>query len=478
MFKVAKYADEVNETYILAALKAGYSGYSYTDRFSPKLVKQLLHDYRATVKNLAWFFDDAEGRTCNYLTMDVDPTSALENLNDSSFFIRASRKLETLGIMYTPEEFIAQRVLYKGQIRKLHDILSEPIGVVPLGTQNIGDIEDGSIKYSGKTAVRPHLLTNAGDVVIRVNSAGFVKEITDSSLYTVELEDDVRRNYSSSNIQRELDKINAEPVTISMDLYDMITCSMGDCRSCLSQDNIHAAGAIQNFRTDFATISFIAKKDDRSYKTGRSWLFLRATERGFKRDYPFFKSQKRYGKLSPTHLNLIKVFTKEKLATLFPDISFESRNIWSSIACSTNVHTGVTGHSHTSAPGYIDTPSNNEYGFFVDMDKDYSVIGTMLLPFKDMLDLDGNPSNITSFHKKENRNNYLGATDDTSYIVTCKATNTEALDCDCVEVDGEWYRKDVLSQLLQGSTTITLEEDADNQPEEENYDDIEIDEDF
>ena len=286
--------------------------------------------------------------------------------------------------------------------------------------------------------------------------------------------------YSKDDIERTIKDGNAAPLTVSMDLADMITCSTGEARSCLSVDNIHAAGAIQNFRTEFAAISFTARARDRFYKKGRSWLFLRVTERGHIREYPFWKQQKSYGTVTETHQQVLNGIITER-AKKITSTKFTKKPSFHNYITSPNVSTRMIDVGHTAAPGYIDTISRDYTSFYVPGDQTgerFSDSREVLLPFEDMLDLNGEVSNITSFHHGTNNSNYFGALTPNIYEVTCNKTNTIVLDTDAVEIDGKWIRKDILGQLLNGDVEVTLDKPKAVETQDEGYEDVDLDDDF
>ena len=481
-FQVAEFADEVNEDYILRALKFGYQGRSYTDKFSDKLVKVLLSDYKKKVHNLAWYFKDENGRVRNYKVLGADPDKLMKDaVNNDNLISFMVEQLKYKNAEFTSEEFMDNRCTINNQRLKISKVLLERDRFVEFGydlySKRGGRIHAGDAQLDrGKCDINEY-------TIIEYNTTQMlqVKRVLKHSDVKIEIADALS-GYTQTNIENAINKVKASALTISMDLVDMITCSTGDCRSCLSVDNIHSGGAIQNFRTEFALITFTSKGSDRFSKRGRSWIFLRATERGFKRDLPFWKQQKAYGSVTHTHQKLLNSHIGDAMKELLgnPKMEFAEFDDWLTYQCSPNAYTGGTQHSHSSAPGYLDTDCSGDRAFYypsaVPRD-DFKYSRELLLPFKDMLTLDGEESNSVSFHKPKNHSGYYGASQGNTYEVICKASGTIVLDTDAVQIDGEWYRKDILGKLIAGDKTVEVKTVA-TEVVEESYDDIDIDEDF
>ena len=484
-FIVAQYADEVNESYIRAALIEAYGGTDYRDKFSDKLVRVLLSDYKLKAKNLAWYFADKDGRVRNYKQVTADPEKLLANaIKDISKVEQIVKVLKGLGASYSAEQFLNNRCNYKGQEQKISKVITN---------RDLKTPYDSTI---ARNTSKSNLIVRRGDKKL-LNSAlkyfdNHVLNYSDSELMfitsvipagdlTLEVKDPLT-TLSKDEIEAYISSCRAENLTISMDLMDMITCSTGSASSCLSVGNIHAAGSIQNFRTDFAVIAFTSKPADRFIKSGRAWVFMRALERGHIREFPFWKQQRSYGNVKKAHQKLLNEEIKEKLAILIPGQKWEEYGHWPSLCTSLNVLTDGTGKGHTRAAGHLDISNGDEINFFIPKGKSGYLNHTreLLLPFADMLNLQGEISNIVSFHRDVNDSDYWGAMEPNNYEVTCSVTNTIVLDRDAVEVDGKWIRKDVLPQLIAGEKkeSVVLKDDGKEfKASAENLEDIEVDED-
>lgn len=480
-FKVAEYADEVDEEYIRKALRTVYDGRTYTEDFSDKLIKVLLSDYKKKIKNLGWFFKDADGRVRNYISMQPNPAEVLSRTASSSAMInKMIIELERRGATYTPEEFMKNRCTINNQVQKISKVLMEDLGKVPYSYDAYTADNSPDLFYKGsKITIARATPIESGIVQYKDGAKHFLKHVYAKEDLEIEMRSKFS-GYSQSHLEEHISAINSEELIISMDLADIISCSTGSCRSCLSVDNIHSAGALQNFRTEFSVITFTSKGNNRLEKRGRSWLFLRLTEKGFIRDNPFWKQQKSYGSVSRAHQNLLTSTIEGKVKNELNLEGFRTKSGFSSFIVSPNVHSGATNQSHTSAPGYIDTASDGASSFYVLPHKSNNFFSTreVLLPFKDMLDLEGNVSNITSFHRREGGASYFGAMEPNHYMVICSITGEEVLDCDAVEINDKWYAKDAIGSIIDPTKKVEVNKHEVVQEEpEEDYDDIDFDED-
>lgn len=482
-FKVATFADEVDEAYILKALKFAYRGRNYSDNFSPKLVKVLLSDYKKKVKNLAWFFKDKEGsgRIRNYVTLSLDPATVLDNAKHNNRYIKdMCQILETMGATYTPEQFLANRCEYKKQTQRISHVMMERVNVIPFTMPNYNGGSWSRIRYGARQVKKLHQVTEDSVIEYTDDTQTFIENIIPFSELKLEI-NDAFSGYDKENFAKVIGDLSASDLTASMDLVDIITCSTGNCSSCLSIDNIHAAGPIQYFRTEFSIITFTASANDRFKKMGRSWLFLRVTERGHMRDLPFWKQQKAYGSVTSNHQEMIREFTRQQAKTITSK-QFSSDSFWNGYVASPNVTTSVSGAGQTSAPGYIDSKHEGNFTFMIAKgSRELRNCREQLLPFADMVDLQGEISNITSFHKSYNEHSYYGAGTGNIFLVTCEVTKEQILDTDAVEIDGKWYKKDILGQLIAGKPTDIIKETAavsnDVIEDTNDYGDIDLDED-
>jgi len=486
-FTVAQYADEVDEAYIRKALAKGYTGTGYVNKFSDKLVRVLLSDYHKKADNLAWLLKDEAGRIRNYISMATDDATILQNARQNINYIQSMvDTLKTLGATYTPKEFLANRCTMNKQSMKISKALADRPSTIPYSLKVYTQLNKSgrlvAVRYASTKVKLSTSRLQVGEtqtVLFKSSSKELIEDILPSSALVLESKDSLS-GLSRDNFTNIISGVVSSQLTLSIDLADMITCSTGDCRSCLSVDNIHAAGAIQNFRTEFSLIAFTAGKD-RLSKKGRTWVFARGTERGHIRQLPFWKLQKAYGSVTSTHQSMLHDFIGDRMRKLTKK-SFTSYEGLGNYSVTPNVSSNISGASHTYAPGYIDTSANGATAWRIPRNITFSPNRSreVLLPFKDMLDLTGEVSNITSFHHSKNNNDYYGAFEPNKYEVTCVVTNTKILDCDAVKIEGQWYRKDILPQLLNGAKDVKIEvaEKVVNPTIDEEYSDVDLDEDF
>jgi len=485
MFTVARYTSEVDEKYILSALKHGYEGRSYTDKFSPKLIKVLLSDYKKKVHNLKWLLQDDTGRTRNYFEVTPEPKKILDDAKNGGGLTREiCRALDALGATYTPETFMANRCTFKKQSQKISRVVFNTDDNVKYNHLNINKEGSSLIILIDDTKVSKARYKFLEGMVLqyREDDCKFILDMISLDRVTIQRPNELS-SYNHEDIEKVINNLKSDKLVVSIDLADMITCSTGSCRSCLSVDNIHSAGAIQSFRSEFSLITFTHPLEDRFFKNGRSWLNVRATERGFVRKFPFWKIQKAYGAVNKTHQKLLHNHLEELITELTGVKKWASDDSQVNYLVSTNVTTSYIGRNQTSAPGYIDLATGDQRNWrFPEGMKEYFRYSTeCLLPYKDMLSLEGEESNLTSFHQRINSNSYLGATDANNYMVFCKVLGEEVLEQDATQIGGVWYANVVLPQLITGGTYEKPKELIDGQePADEpqiDYNDVELDED-
>jgi hypothetical protein len=208
-------------------------------------------------------------------------------------------------------------------------------------------------------------------------------------------------------------------------------------------------------------------------KAGRFWIYDRIYEHGFLRKQPVVAIQKSYGQIPDGS----KVLVRRHFEQLFKEHTgsscrMESNYSISGFHVSPNVKT-MASSSHSNAPGYFDQQCS--YILYKKLDN-----STVIFPFKDMLDLDGNVSNITSFHQESNSSNYYGALEANIYEVTCAFSGDTVLDVDAVEIDGLWYAKSILQYFINPQAfppSIKRTEVLEDNIETEDLSDIDV-EDF
>ncbi len=97
-----------------------------------------------------------------------------------------------------------------------------------------------------------------------------------------------------------------------------------------------------------------------------------------------------------------------------------------------------------------------------------------------MISLDGEESNITSFHRERNDNKYLGASDANNYLVFCKILKIDVLEQDAIQIGDDWYSRSVLPQLITDGhyvAPIEVKHVVQDVEPKIDYDDVDLDED-
>jgi len=480
--KVVKYADEVTHDYIRKSLEFVYRGNEYATKFSDKLIRVLYSDYQKKVKNLGWFLKDENGRVQNYIEVKVSPEETLEAaISSIKNFDKLVKDLKALGATFTPEELLNNRCTFQKQTQKVSSVLTRDIAPMPYDFSKIKDTDANVRNASSRLKIDKSTLSGIGSVHMIADESFVYKVIPTDSLIVEQ--DSYWHIVGAEDIANKISQASANNVTLSIDINDVLLSSTGNCSSCLGINKAHSAGAVQMFRTEFSIIAFTHQRGDRFYKTGRSWLFLRATEKGFIRDFPFWKLQKSYGNLQTAQLHILNSFVSSKVEELtglkFAPTSYEGfKNTWASINAKSN------GGSHTDIPGYIDTASDGILRMNVPVGTNsdrLSYSRELLLPFKDMLDLQGNVSNLTSWHRSKNDSGYYGASEENTHEVLCSFTNTIVLDIDAVDLGDRWVRKDILASLLTERERCEVPTETKEVVEETqvtSIEDVDIDDDF
>ena len=478
-FTVVKYADQVNEKYIRDALEHCYKGRSYEKKFSDKLVRVLLSDYKKKMLNLAWYFKDEDGRIQNYKILQPTPEKVLDDAKKNSNIIRDILNwLGSVGAEYSAQDFINNKcIIKKQQIKITKAVHQRDTSIHYLDSCFAkGQPNEGIIASVNFTKYFKDGNITSGDLIHQITHAklyysgvGCLATTEDGSLNYALIPDkyvtltvkDSLSGLSTDKLSQVFGNIGAEQMKVSMDLADMITSSTGNASSCLSVDNCHHSNTIINFRSDFAVIAFTNDPNDRLKKRGRAWLFLRLTEKGFKREIPFWKQQQSYGTVTSAHTALILEDIRSNVKVSFGysknDFTKEDRGVkW--FQASPNVLTNEN-IGHTAAPGHLDSSGSGDKGWFIlktKLDKFFTNAETPLT-FPDTLGLDGNINNSFNFTKDYGSSNYYGSLSANNYEVTCSATGKTVLDSDAVCIEDKWYSKDILGTLITGKTVAQVE---------------------
>jgi len=476
-FTVAQYADEVTAEYIRNALEHCYYGTSYVNTFSDKLVRVLLSDYKKKIRNLGWFFKDEAGRVRNYVILQPSPERVFKDAVGNSQHLKdIVAWLKSVGATYSASDFIANKCLLNKQSIKITTAIRQRTLQIPYSSEAFNS--EGNIKVNIKQkidlvafvndfgselseVVKDFLLFDslkfhfsAFGALVTAPGSTAVLALVPPRYIKLEIKDSLS-SVSTDKLSTIFGNIGAESMKISMDLADMITSSTGNCSSCLSVDNIHHAGTIMSFRSDFSVIAFTNDANDRLKKHGRLWVYLRLTEDGFIRQLPFWKQQKSYGSVSTAHRTLLHDTIVEKVKTnlglLEKDFKTNSNSIKKN-QTSPNVSTMID--SHSAAPGYIDTGSEGQANWFIHHSGVERFERNMESPltFPEMLTVDGETTNAVRFRDKFGSSSYYGALSSNIFEVTCSVTGKIVLASDAVEVDGQWISKDILGVLISSRT--------------------------
>ena len=503
-FTVAKFADEVDAGYIKRALEHCYYGTGYEDKFSDKLIRVLLSDYKKKAKNLAWYLKDENGRVRNYISLQPSAEKVLEDASSNSQKIRDILNwLKSVGAEFTAEEFISNKCVINKQTIKITKAIANRDLSIPY-TSSVFSASTGLANKGISIAIdfERYLKNNSDELdlktltksIVRFTKFGVLCSSDDDLIialipptYIKVTVKDTLAGLSPDDLSKVFGNIGAEQMKVSIDLADMITSSTGNCNSCLSVDNIHHAGTIMYFRSDFSLIAFTHDANDRLKKHGRSWLFLRLTEDGFPRRIPFWKQQKAYGSVSNSHSLLLRDDIKKKTHEVlgFSNSHFTARSF--SIEkrhASPNVN-AIMG-SHTEAAGYIDTAGSDTYAWYMPKNQtnDFDKNSETPLVFPDFINVQGELTNAVNFRNNHGSSRYYGSLNPNIYEITCSVTGNIVLASDAMEIEGIWFSKEALEVLLTKTPqvaseittpdgTFTVVEDSD---EEEDLDeDVDVD---
>ncbi|MCI4436220.1 MAG: hypothetical protein JHC33_05345 [Ignisphaera sp.] len=454
----------MTKKYIRDALEHHYSGMSY--KFSQDLIDILYADYLRKKENLRWLFGDEDRIFINPSDDAIyDALFASEELR--VFFDLA---VDILGSKL-PKDLLLKGLIDVGKqqvkLSKAWDMIKE--------SKNMPRAENK--KYYSSTIIKApskYRVTKE-----RKESKQFTNEGTynwfklGNCLVIASLEDAVYTLVTDFNTQRVSDQIQGNPVLLSLDINDYITCSSGSVSSCMSMGNSYHLGWMMHFRSDFSIMSFVHKKGDVHYKIGRSWLYLKLTEDGLVYPRPFYKISKRYGDLTRTHCSSIDSYIQEKARSLGFSYPTKRQDVtgWgnadSKYAVSMNMR-NVSSFFSTNS-GYFDWHIDEVTPIW-EYPGDYKVVPftaevykngpVCLLNFPHALDVNGKPTVAGNFNDRisSDSRTLVGWAEKFPRFVECKFSGNRILLQDAIKIGDEYADKRIVADMLLGNTTKVVVE--------------------
>lgn len=452
---------QITPEYIKDSIAAHYPK-EVSSKVSDLFAKTMAYDYKKKAKNLKWLFGDSPT-----VTLDADPEKVLASLKrQGAYGIKEILSfLDSVGATYTAKQLAVKKCTYQKQemrITRVIDLAGNSSDLVKaiLAESNLNinysrsdlrqelglfasDLGYSYMEGMTKSFNRDSVWTD-GKLFWFKNSRGFYEALDPKDIIFT-----IKGGIRDYDIDRALNQIQAGSIVISMDLNDMITCSSGGVSSCMSFSGSYHNGWMNTFRADFGLIVYMKNPDDRFYKLGRQWLYLRFTKDGQVFPMPAMKFQRAYGSITQQHTQLAAdfIFQRAKEAFGWNENDFDkiTNGGLSKLETSLNV-------SDSPRAGYLDTAfdfSCPGYGMkentlfkgqrvpFPNMQAcHYTHSGASLVfDFPDALAIDGLPSHNGGFRNnfRNRKDAQLGVIPEYK-IVTCSSSGKELLDVECTFV--------------------------------------------
>lgn len=358
----------------------------FTDRF----YKVIYEDLKEKHRNLRWLLGDNLRIACK-----LQASTVLNGIKDTNTFSKFDTFCTSNGVTYTPESLIEDvQVVYKKQKVNLKNLLT----TVKPDDETWENYTLSTHTFHAELDGRNQQVINAHYILPN----GLIARVKDTFMYIPKEEITVKMSstFSSDDLNRLISSISSPVIYLSMEPADILLA--GDrgegTSSCHRIEGDYHLGNIVNLRSDFGLIAYTHSSSDRYKKTGRQWVWLRASEKGIPLALPHYKIHRQYGNLTVATTSAIVKTINEHMQT---NLGISSSDMVVTPNYPIKEHCGF---SYAGGIGYLDGYGDRDKTPWVTHKNFRGNYGVLAFPHKDAIWFAGKPTQSSNIKQTNTRN--------------------------------------------------------------------------